>query len=143
MSERSLGAPSFARCALGCAAVRRGPSMLHCIVLAAKHTSAAAFASSSALTSRWTVRSLALRVLPRAQAAMIRHEPKCARPECNFERHPDPKNNGGTHCCRACKQNGGHGVKCAKIPYVEQEGFTVRSDDSATGQKKSWDDLFT
>jgi hypothetical protein len=37
---------------------------------------------------------------------------KCARPECNFDKHPNPKNNGGEHCCNSCKLTGVHGPAC-------------------------------
>jgi len=37
---------------------------------------------------------------------------KCARPECEFEKHPNPKNNGGEHCCNSCKLTGIHGPAC-------------------------------
>jgi hypothetical protein len=39
---------------------------------------------------------------------------KCSRPTCNFKKHTSTANNGGTHCCRACKINGTHGPACAK-----------------------------
>jgi hypothetical protein len=43
---------------------------------------------------------------------------KCIRPECNFLKHPDPKNNGGTHCCNFCRTRGTHGLLCmAKLCY--------------------------
>lgn len=37
---------------------------------------------------------------------------KCARPECMFDKHPNPKNNGGLHCCNSCKLTGTHGPAC-------------------------------
>ena len=37
---------------------------------------------------------------------------KCARPECDFEKHPNPKNNGGAHCCNSCRLTGSHGPAC-------------------------------
>ena len=35
---------------------------------------------------------------------------------CGFLKHSDPKNNGGTHCCFACKRQGEHGPMCQRIP---------------------------
>jgi len=34
---------------------------------------------------------------------------KCLQPKCQFKRHADIKNNGGTHCCLRCKFEGTHG----------------------------------
>lgn len=42
---------------------------------------------------------------------------KCNRPGCNFYKNPDIKNNGGTHCCFSCKQDGKHGPKCNKVLF--------------------------
>jgi hypothetical protein len=41
--------------------------------------------------------------------------PKCNRPECNYIKHDNPNNNGGTHCCLACKRYNIHGSHCKKI----------------------------
>jgi kumamolisin len=38
----------------------------------------------------------------------------CAREACVFLRNSDLKNNGGTHCCNACKRGEGHGSACQK-----------------------------
>jgi len=43
---------------------------------------------------------------------------KCARPTCNYEIHINPANNGGNHCCRACKLKGTHGPACAHIKHT-------------------------
>jgi hypothetical protein len=44
-------------------------------------------------------------------------ETKCMRFGCNYLRHADIKNNGGTHCCLNCKSDaGGHGLFCMKVP---------------------------
>ena len=40
---------------------------------------------------------------------------KCLRPKCQFKRHADIKNNGGTHCCLRCKGDGTHGTFCMKL----------------------------
>lgn len=45
---------------------------------------------------------------------------KCNRDECNYSIHTDINNNGGTHCCRACKNNGNHGLACEKIKITEE-----------------------
>ena len=39
-------------------------------------------------------------------------ETKCSREECLFLRHKNLKNNGGTHCCRCCKNLNKHGPAC-------------------------------
>jgi len=41
---------------------------------------------------------------------------KCMRPECAYMSHSDIENNGGTHCCRACKNDGTHGPACEHTP---------------------------
>jgi len=43
---------------------------------------------------------------------------KCNRKNCNYMKHTNALNNGGTHCCKACLLNKGHGVKCAKATYL-------------------------
>jgi len=40
---------------------------------------------------------------------------KCFREGCNFQQHTNIKNNGGTHCCLACKRYNNHGLNCKKI----------------------------
>jgi SAM-dependent methyltransferase len=40
---------------------------------------------------------------------------KCSRKNCLFIAHSDKNNNGGTHCCYACKINKAHGPLCEKI----------------------------
>jgi hypothetical protein len=43
---------------------------------------------------------------------------KCIKLTCNFLKHTNPSNNGGTHCCFSCKKNNGtHGPLCAKTLY--------------------------
>jgi len=37
---------------------------------------------------------------------------KCLRQSCNFRRHTDFTNNGGTHCCHLCQLEGKHGPRC-------------------------------
>ena len=44
---------------------------------------------------------------------------ECLRPGCSFLRHPNLGNNGGTHCCAACKRTGGHGPMCGQISLEE------------------------
>ncbi len=40
----------------------------------------------------------------------------CARVGCEFLFHADPRNNGGTHCCQACKDTSGtHDKNCHKL----------------------------
>jgi hypothetical protein len=44
---------------------------------------------------------------------------KCIEPSCNFLKHANNNNNGGTHCCYSCKRKtGNHGGLCAKILFV-------------------------
>jgi len=40
---------------------------------------------------------------------------KCLQPNCQFKRHADIKNNGGTHCCLRCKFDGTHGDFCMRL----------------------------
>jgi hypothetical protein len=44
---------------------------------------------------------------------------KCNRISCDFSKHDNIKNNGGTHCCLSCKQNKGHGPFCKKSSVTE------------------------
>ena len=46
---------------------------------------------------------------------------ECSRPGCPLLRHPNPANNGGTHCCAACKRTGGHGPLCRQISLEEKK----------------------
>ena len=41
------------------------------------------------------------------------HGDLCERHGCKFLKHADPSNNGGTHCCRKCLENQGHGHLCS------------------------------
>ena len=43
---------------------------------------------------------------------------KCERDGCTFEKHAGENNNGGTHCCKGCKnKEGSHGPNCtSKAP---------------------------
>jgi len=41
-------------------------------------------------------------------------EKKCITNNCNFLRHTNEKNNGGSYCCRACRDGGTHGPACQK-----------------------------
>jgi hypothetical protein len=37
----------------------------------------------------------------------------CERDGCTFAKHANVENNGGTHCCKACKtKEGSHGSAC-------------------------------
>jgi len=49
---------------------------------------------------------------------LILSQHKCSSPTCNYKRHLNIKNNGGTHCCNACKLNKGHGPLCAKTQIL-------------------------
>lgn len=49
---------------------------------------------------------------------MIQTNEKCVRQGCNFLKHEDPKNNGGTHCCNFCRTKGTHGVLCSGRPFI-------------------------
>lgn len=42
---------------------------------------------------------------------------KCSRLTCNYIKHRIINNNGGTHCCKACKINGTHGIMCRKLLF--------------------------
>jgi len=42
----------------------------------------------------------------------------CMRPGCELLRHNNINNNGGTHCCYACKIDKGHGPLCHKLPAL-------------------------
>lgn len=55
---------------------------------------------------------------------------RCERPDCGFLRHSDYSNNGGTHCCHACKSTpigypAQHGPACQRRPagYPGGGGF--------------------
>jgi hypothetical protein len=48
----------------------------------------------------------------------IKKQIKCERETCNFECHPNLKNNGGTHCCRGCKEKELHGPACKKKEII-------------------------
>jgi hypothetical protein len=50
-------------------------------------------------------------------ARQIPGAPKCARDSCPYLYHADPANNGGTHCCKRCKDEGegSHGDCCHKL----------------------------
>ena len=39
---------------------------------------------------------------------------KCIRDSCYYEKHTNIKNNGGTYCCRACRDSSTHGPACQK-----------------------------
>jgi len=39
---------------------------------------------------------------------------KCERSNCRFAIHPDPNNNNGRYCCKACMENNGHGQFCKR-----------------------------
>ena len=39
---------------------------------------------------------------------------KCQREGCTFEKHTQPSNNGGTHCCLGCQREMTHGHRCQK-----------------------------
>jgi hypothetical protein len=42
---------------------------------------------------------------------------KCRRSGCNYIKHHNLSNNGGTHCCLACKEKNKHGPHCKKLAY--------------------------
>jgi hypothetical protein len=42
---------------------------------------------------------------------------KCNRETCNYICHSNISNNGGTYCCRACKEKDIHGPACQKLIY--------------------------
>jgi hypothetical protein len=45
---------------------------------------------------------------------------KCSREDCNYTVHTNIGNNGGTHCCKSCRDDRHtHGVKCEKIRYID------------------------
>jgi len=39
----------------------------------------------------------------------------CLSSQCKFLRHSNKSNNGGTHCCYACKIDNGHGPMCQRL----------------------------
>lgn len=43
---------------------------------------------------------------------------KCDRTSCNYTKHTSIDNNGGTHCCRACKIDGAHGPACQRMDFT-------------------------
>jgi hypothetical protein len=43
---------------------------------------------------------------------------KCNRQGCKFLRHTNIENNGGTHCCYACKTRNKHGAACQRNIYM-------------------------
>lgn len=58
----------------------------------------------------------------------------CQRPECRFIKHTNPANNGGTHCCRRCKDIGGHGPACQKKYTVIKNYITQKALFVFTGE---------
>ena len=56
---------------------------------------------------------------------------KCLKDGCKLEINPDVKNNGGTHCCRACKNKGVHGKFCKRVVFVESTETTAASTTAA------------
>lgn len=50
----------------------------------------------------------------------------CNRESCVFLRNSDLKNNGGTHCCNACKNGQGHGSACQKNLLPSDTSFKPR-----------------
>jgi len=57
---------------------------------------------------------------------------QCSRSGCPFLRHPNPANNGGTHCCAACKRTGGHGPLCRQISLEEKKKKKKKTTTKAT-----------
>jgi lipopolysaccharide biosynthesis glycosyltransferase len=56
------------------------------------------------------------RLVNRLVKRLVNRRGKCNSPECNFLKHKNPSNNGGTHCCLSCKiTQGYHGPLCAKV----------------------------
>jgi hypothetical protein len=45
---------------------------------------------------------------------------KCSKNGCNFIKHHDEGNNGGTHCCLACKIGNSHGLLCQSSSTVPE-----------------------
>jgi LmbE family N-acetylglucosaminyl deacetylase len=48
----------------------------------------------------------------------MNNDNKCQRLDCIFNKHSNISNNGGTHCCYACKTNNSHGPYCQGIPVL-------------------------
>lgn len=44
---------------------------------------------------------------------------KCLRDSCNYLKHTNKMNNGGTHCCNLCKTKGTHGPACIKLLKIK------------------------
>jgi hypothetical protein len=65
---------------------------------------------------------------------------ECTRPGCPFLRHPNLGNNGGTHCCAACKRTGGHGPVCRQISLEEATEAKEKADnhDAYEGDDKGY-----
>ena len=56
---------------------------------------------------------------------------KCSTLSCNFSRHTNLNNNGGTHCCLRCKiHDGKHGVNCKKKKYEEEDNLVSEDPPS-------------
>jgi hypothetical protein len=51
---------------------------------------------------------------------------KCGTRGCEFLKHSDINNNGGTHCCLLCKNEGRHGPLCESI--FSPDRFNVFAD---------------
>ena len=52
-------------------------------------------------------------------ARQLSNPPRCAAENCQYLIHADPANNGGAHCCGACKAGTGHGASCHKLHFSE------------------------
>lgn len=66
---------------------------------------------------------------------IVSYTQNCIRPSCNFKRHIDITNNGGTHCCHLCQLEGTHGPRCTKEMYVHEKNdgeFKLKNDGNYT-----------
>jgi len=66
---------------------------------------------------------------------------KCSRETCEYQRHSDLNNNGGTHCCLTCKNNNKHGLYCKKLllTYTHRNSLHTRITNPFTsGGTHSW-----
>lgn len=66
---------------------------------------------------------------------IVSYTQKCIRSSCNFKRHNDVANNGGTHCCHLCQLEGTHGERCSKDVYVDEKNdseFKLKNDGNYT-----------
>jgi hypothetical protein len=94
------------------------PNIFECTYLHKKY-----FTSGPELNKIAIPTSIDMRNIPHNNEIHINYPPfvhngpteKCVRAECTFLRHTAIRNNGGTHCCYACKNNASHGPMCQRI----------------------------